>query len=295
MKISKQERIIIIVLLVLAVLGVGFFVFIMPNINKIDTNNKNLQSKQTEYEELVTKLEHEKTIDDEIKTAYEEGKNLANTFYDDLTTYEADEIMRKFLAKGKDITIDGLSISPMSTSTLSVSIFAQNEVTYPLKDFANTVVTNNEPEMPDIKSMNTRQQVMYAKDLMATVLALSENVTVGSTTVSFNIYSDKLENLHNFVDLLYEGVYDDTILDAEGKPQRKATYISAVTYELPDKAGTPTDNNESATEGENENNAETSTQENNDSKKDGYVMQLSVQLFSIKPVADPFAQQTNAE
>ena len=207
MKISKQERILIVVFLVAAIVGVGIFVFILPNFNKIGDNNKQLASVKQQYQEILTKLEHESTIDTEISQAYEDGKNLADKFFNDLTEYEADEIMRKFIAKGKDITIDGLSISPFSTEALSVSVFAPTEVTYPLKDFANTVVETPDKET-DFSKLSTRELVMYAKKLQATLLAASDPVTVGSITVSFTAHSNKLQNLHDFADLLFSGEYE---------------------------------------------------------------------------------------
>ncbi len=285
MKISKQERIIIVCLLVAAILGVGIFLFILPNYNNIGANNKTLAAAKEEYQELQTKLEHEATIDDEIKAAYEEGKDLANTFYDDLTTYEADEIMRQFIAKGKDITVDGLSISPMSTETLSISVFMPTEVTYPLKDFANTVVTQDE-EAVDIESMTPRELVIYAKKLVSTMLALSEPVTVGCTSVSFTASSDKLENLHAFADLLNAGVYDEKIVGADGKPQRKATYVNGVTFELSDKSSTQTTSGDK--EGTEANQDDQQSSSSSGSGK--YSMSFNVKLYSIKPVADPFEQ-----
>lgn len=80
MKISKQERILIVVFLVAAIVGVGIFVFILPNFNKIGDNNKQLASVKQQYQEILTKLEHESTIDTEISQAYEDGKNLADKF-----------------------------------------------------------------------------------------------------------------------------------------------------------------------------------------------------------------------
>ena len=165
MKISKQERILIIVFLVAAILGVGIFVFILPNFNKIGTNNKQLAAVQSESQALDEHLKHESTIKSEIEAAYNDAKDSANKFFDDLTEYEADEIMRKFIEKGKNITIDGLSISPFSTQSLSVSVFAPTEVTYPLKDFANTVVTTPEDEETDLTKLRTRDRVRYGKKL----------------------------------------------------------------------------------------------------------------------------------
>lgn len=290
MKISKQEQIFIIIFIVAAILGVGFFVFLLPNFNNIDVNNKNLESTKNQYAELQAKLEHEATIDDEIKTAYEEGKNLADSFYDDLTTYEADEIMRQFIARGENITIDGLSVSPFSTSTLSITTFTPTEITYPLKDFANTVVQQEE-EVIDITKMTPRERLMHMKKLTSVLLAASEPVTVGSITVSFTAHSDKLENLHAFVDLLNEGVYDENIKDKDGKPQRKATYMSNVSFELAEKADKLDNKDEANKENANPENDGA----NGNKKEEDFSMGFSVQFYCIKPVADPFANQTAAQ
>ena len=282
MKISKQERIAIICFLVAAILGVGIFVFVLPNFNKIDTNNTQLTAVKQEYSDILKQLEHTSTIDDEISKAYEEGKNLADTFYDDLTPYEADEIMRQFIAtfnkqEGKNITIDGLSISPFATQTLTVSVFRSSEVTYPLKEFANTVVEQPDTDvLEEISSMNTRELVMYAKKLQATLLAASEPVTVGSITVSFTVHSKKLQDLHDFVDLLFSGKYDD-------KLPAKATYIGSVSYQMEEKEGSTDTSDNTATDDTTSGSAGTG--------KDDFSMSISANLLCIKPVADPFVNQ----
>ena len=282
MKISKQERIAIVCFLVAAILGVGIFVFVLPNFNKIDTNNKQLTAVKQEYSDILKQLEHTSTIDDEISKAYEEGKNLADTFYDDLTPYEADEIMRQFIAtfnkqEGKNITIDGLSISPFATQTLTVSVFRSSEVTYPLKEFANTVVEQPDTDvLEEISSMNTRELVMYAKKLQATLLAASEPVTVGSITVSFTVHSKKLQDLHDFVDLLFSGKYDD-------KLPAKATYIGSVSYQMEEKEGSTDTSDNTATDDTMSGSAGTG--------KDDFSMSISANLLCIKPVADPFVNQ----
>lgn len=267
MKISKQERILIIVFLVAAIVGVGIFVFILPNFNKIGDNNKQLASVKQQYQTILTQLEHESTIDGEISQAYEDGKNLADKFFSDLTEYEADEIMRKFISQGKDITIDGLTISPFSTQALSVSVFTPTEVTYPLKDFANTVVETPADAQTDLSKLSARELVMYAKKLQATLLAASEPVTLGSVTVSFTAHSNKLENLHNFADLLYSGVYEK---DGEGK----AVSIASLSYQMEATAAAGGDSGESTAAGD-------------------YTMDFSVNLLCIQPVADPFANNSS--
>lgn len=62
MKISKQERILIVVFLVAAIIGVGVFVFVLPNFNKISANNKQLATAKQEYSNVLSQLEHESTM-----------------------------------------------------------------------------------------------------------------------------------------------------------------------------------------------------------------------------------------
>jgi len=291
MKISKQEQIFIIIFIVAAIIGVGFFVFVLPNFNNIEVNNKNLTNTKNQYAELQKKLEHEATIDAEIDAAYEEGKNLADSFYDDLTTYEADEIMRQFLAKAKDVKIDGLSISPFATSTLSISVFRPTEVTYPLKDFANTVVTQEEEEI-DFTKLTPRERLMHLKKGIATLLAATQPITVGNIEVSFTAKSDKLENLHELSDILNEGIYDENIKDKNGNPQRKATYMRNVEFEMPYKSG------EAEAENGNTSGNDQNTQGNTDNKSDvemEYSMTFTVNLFCIKPVANPNPNAVQAQ
>ena len=190
--------------------------------------------------------------------------------------------MRQFIAtfnkqEGKNITIDGLSISPFATQTLTVSVFRSSEVTYPLKEFANTVVEQPDTDvLEEISSMNTRELVMYAKKLQATLLAASEPVTVGSITVSFTVHSKKLQDLHDFVDLLFSGKYDD-------KLPAKATYIGSVSYQMEEKEGSADTSDNTATDDTTSGSAGTG--------KDDFSMSISANLLCIKPVADPFVNQ----
>ncbi len=294
---SKQEKIIVFVLLVLVILGVGFFMFILPNFNDIDKNQKNLDAANSSYSDILSQLEREKTIDSDIKAEYELGKDLADGFYNDLTPVEADEIMRQFIAKGEDIRIDGLRVGPMSTEAISISLIGSSEVTYPLKDFAQTMITDAGDTEIDPESMTDREKIMYLKDAMATLLALSEPVTVGVSTVSFTAYSDELENLHNFADLLNTGIYDDKIVDADGNPQRKATYLVSANFELTDKSADVLTNAYDGANGSAPESAESSQVESTTTNNAGwgnYRMDFTVKLYCIEPVADPFGSSTES-
>ncbi len=280
MKLSKQERIFIIVFIVAAIIGVGFFLSVLPNFNQIEVNQKNLDTKKKELADKQQQVLRLDTIDADIMAEYEAGKDLADAFYVDLTPVDADEIIRQYIAKGKDITIEGLDISPFTTKTLGISVFTETEVTYPLKDFANTSGKDEEDEAVDFEALETREKIMYAKKLEALRLASSEPVTVGSINVTFDARSDKLENLHALVDILNDGLYNEDIKD------RKATYMSAIEYELPDKSGA--ENKEDQQTGtENPDAGNTNVGTGDGQSHNGYKMTFSVDFYCIKPVEKP--------
>ncbi|MCH5324441.1 MAG: hypothetical protein J1E39_04435 [Eubacterium sp.] len=298
MQMSKQEKIIVFVLLILVVLGIGIFVFILPNYSNIEINQKALDNVNSQYSEILSRLERENTIDDDIKTAYDVGKTLADAFYDDLTPVEADEIMRQFIAKGNNIRISELKVGPMATENLSISVIVPGSVTYPLKNFANTVITGSGTESVDLSTMSERERFNYAKQLFASLLSISEPVTVGVSTVSFTAYADELQDLYDLADILNEGIYDETIVDEDGNPQKKATYLNGAKFELSDKSsailtsafadvngGTAPSEQEVTTESAEESN--TSSQDEN-SAWGKYKMDFTVKLYCIEPVADPF-------
>lgn len=279
MKISKQERTIIIIFLVVAILGVGIFMFVWPQYNSIGTNKAKLTAVKQERDELMTTLEREATIDEEIKTAYKDGKDLANGFYPDLTTYEADEVMRKFIAQQPKLKYDGLTISALSTATLDISDFTDVEVTYPLKDFANTNVTDDEV---DTTKMTDAEKVEYYKTLIRTLLSTSAPVTVGCVTVSFNVTTTDLKAMNDFIDELNKGVYDETIKSSDGTPQRKATFLTSATfYSSADALKTDSTPNAPAEDGTTNSTVTTTS-------SGEFSMAFSVNLYCIEPVADPF-------
>lgn len=283
MKISKQERAIILILLVVIILSVGIFTAVWPTYSNIEASRNSLKKTESERDELMTTLQRETTIDDEIKEAYQKGKNLADAFYPDLTTEEADTIIRKFITNfsksdaKKALKIEGISVSGLTTETLSVSIYSEQEVTYPLKDFANTNVTQQDEEKAPASEIE-KLRAYKLNNMLA--LAASEPVTVGCVQLSFTASAENQATLHEFIDYINKGIYDETIVDIDGKPQRKATYLTGANFVMAEasKSGsTPTTPNVDDQTSATNTPAEVPT------------MDFSINLYCIEPVADPFA------
>lgn len=210
MKLTKAEKTIAIIFVVALILGVGIFVLIYPQYTNIGKNQKSLDSKKKEYATLVQTLERESTINDEIKTAYNAAKDLSDCFYQDMTTYEADVTARALMA---DInkTIETLSVSPFSTSSLSVSFYDSIDVTYPLKEYskaeivmpdAQTVPTDDGANSAAAENTDTEapaEETQLTEEELRNKLATSE--TVGSIDVSFEITTDT-KGLLEFMDYI---------------------------------------------------------------------------------------------
>lgn len=215
MKLSNKEKIILAVFLAIVIIVAGAFVLVVPEYNKIEGNRNSLDAAKNDREQLYQTLTRESTIDNELKAAADKAKKFANYFYDDMTTYEADEVFRQILEEG-GLKTDSLIISPFSTSTLSVTEYVETYVSYPLKEYSgyvddtgidfsqyqlnyddegNIVIDESLQEsMPDIIKDIT-------KDYMNTLLSAVDQ-TLGSISASFKIECTRAE-YYEFVDYIH--------------------------------------------------------------------------------------------
>lgn len=138
MKLSNKEKIILAVFLAIVIIAAGVFLIVLPEYNKISTNQSGLDSAKAQREQLFQTLTRETTIDNEIETAIKNANVFSGYFYDDMTTYEADVLVRQILADN-NMTTYSLNIGDFTTSTLTVSEYVDTVVSYPLKDYSGYV------------------------------------------------------------------------------------------------------------------------------------------------------------
>lgn len=137
MNLNKIEKIFIIVLVVGVIVGVGIAMFIMPAKDKIDAAESRLVTLQKEEEDLNAKLAREATIDKEIEDAKKSAEELEGTFYPDLTTYEAVEIVLAHLEKCKLSTL-AIEADLLTTKELALEVYEEEPVIYDLKTFSQS-------------------------------------------------------------------------------------------------------------------------------------------------------------
>lgn len=294
MKLSKQERIAVIVIAILVILVVGVFVFIKPNIETINATQATLDSKKVELDNAKAKAATKDTLKEQILTAYDKGKNTADMFFPEMKSYEVDNEVRAFLEQCEtEVLVESLSVSQPTTASLSTGVFVPSSVSYALKDYVNqgvtTDITKTDPNL-------IRQIAIQA--------ALGQAQTIGASTASFTVKVKTKEELLSFADEV-----NDYVKSENDKDTRKAVAIDSVSFsdsdlaaEYEDRAksednnttsrpSTPTptpapDNND------NNNNSNTSGAGNNtsgDDKTEGefYEMSVVMTFYSIERMQDP--------
>ena len=212
MKLSKQERIAAIVVVVLIILVAGVFLFIKPNIETIISTKETLTAKQKEYNDDVAKADQMDPLKDEIVKAYNEGKDTAAGFYNELPAYEADKKFREFLDNcGVNVLVEDLTVNEPTTTGLSSYVFTPTDVTYPLKDYVNQGTD------AELDPRLVRQAVL--------MLVLGEAQTIGATTLEFDVQATSLGDLLAFADAV-----NNYVVTENGKSVRKNIEIDSFQY-----------------------------------------------------------------
>ena len=220
MKLTKQERIAVLVIAVIILLVLGVIFFIVPKFNEIGTDSASLVNKQKELAAAVERAGTKDQLGQDIITAYDEGRNIADMFFEEMQPYEADDEIREFIQYCKDngvnIAVDSLSIGSPSVSSLGVNFFTEPEVVYDLKTYA----TQGQQE--------TEEELAAAARTALLKSALSSTQTVGSISVSFTVTTLNDEDMLKFVDIV-----NNYVKQENGNNVRKAIRLSSgysVTY-----------------------------------------------------------------
>ncbi len=218
MKLSKQERIATIVILLIVILGVGIFVFIKPAIEGLDVTQKNLDNKQAEYNADVEKQGKKAGLRTEIEKAYSEGEHLADMFFPELTSYESDAAVRAFLSQCKaNVVVEQLEVEEPTTADLAPYFNMSEEVVYELKTYATQGAD------PDEDKARRTERLMKLQEFLGSAQ------TIGASTVSFTVSAIDRDELLKFADEV-----NNYIVNENGKSTRKAIILNGMTFECPE-------------------------------------------------------------
>lgn len=295
MKLSKQERIAVIVIAILVILVVGVFVFIKPNIETINATKATLETKNKELSDAKTKAATKDGLREQILAAYDKGKNTADMFYPEMKSYEVDNEVRAFLEQCEtEVLVESLTVSQPQTASLSTSVFVPSSVSYALKDYVNQGVTT---DITKIDPNLIRQVAIRA--------ALGDAQTIGASTATFTIKAETKEALLSFADEV-----NDYVKDQNGKVTRMAVSINNIAFEDKElieeyrERAEGNENNNTNTPSAREaappaNNANNDNNDNNDNDNDNnnddenaeefFELSVTLTFYSIERMQDPTA------
>lgn len=189
MRLSKQERIGALIIAVIVILAVGIFMFIKPRAEAIGISKTSLENKQNEYTTAEAKAKTKDSLKQQVLDAFEDGENLADVFFEEMTSYQADEEFRAFLEQcGANVVVGALTVNAPSVTTLGVQFFEEDEVSYALKSYATS---GTEP---------SQDQLAYAQRQQMLKDNLGATQEVGSITVSFDVTAIDHDELLKFCD-----------------------------------------------------------------------------------------------
>lgn len=218
MKLSKQERIGVLIVAVILILGLGIWMFIVPKIDAVNKSNTTYAAKEQELKDAQAKALNCEPLKQQIIDAYEKGENLADMFFEEMTTYEADMEFRAFLEQcDANVMVESLNISEPSTYTFTPSYFEKNEVTYDLKTYVTQDVEKTEEEIKSEEYWNTVKN------------ALGVSQTVGAITVNFTVSATDYQELLKFADEVNEYIKNEN-----GNNTRKALVLNGYALSFPE-------------------------------------------------------------
>lgn len=244
MKLSKQERIGLMIIMAVVIIALGGFLMFKPKLEEMNRNKQTMENKQKEYDEKKAKANTKKDLRAQIEAAYEKGEDTADMFFAEMDGYEVDDMFREFLENRKyvkanakpgpdgekpkersDILIEALSIGELTTETLTPLFTSARPINYPLKQFATQGgVTLSEKEQAE----QLRKAALQA--------TLGADQTIGAMSVSFIAKSLSNDDLIQFADEI-----NHFIREENGNKVRKAMKTQSITLKYSEVTRTYTE------------------------------------------------------
>lgn len=214
MKLSKQERIAAVVVMVIIILALGGFLLVKPKVEDMLASKSAAEAKQTEYNEDYATAQKREPLKEDILKAYEKGSHIADMFFPEFDTYEADDAFREFLGQLESkVAVEQYTIDKAGTVTLGTIFPTEESVEYDLKTYATQGADMSAEEA----------KILARQEEIASYLG--EPMTIGSSNINCTISYISPQEMLTFVDEV-----NNYVRDENGEQVRKA--ISIPGYEL---------------------------------------------------------------
>ncbi len=214
MRLSKQERIAVLIIMAILILVLGAFLIVKPAIESYNSSVQTVAAKQKQLDELNARRANKGPLRDQIEAAYKEGEHLADMFFPEFKSYEAEDAFRAFIEQVKtNVIVEEVTVGEPTTATLEATFFTPESVTYALKTYATSGV---EP---------TEEETARAVRWMALQAALAEPQEIGASNIQFSVTAKTRDDILAFADEV-----NDYIIKENGEDTRKAVMLAGVEF-----------------------------------------------------------------
>ncbi|MCL2018194.1 MAG: hypothetical protein FWG70_00415 [Oscillospiraceae bacterium] len=143
--ISSVEKIIILILVMGAVLGAGYYFIVRPAYDEISVVDRKIEEKEKQIEAAEALRLEEDTLKISIVPKRERAKTAHEGFYDEMTTTEAVTMIQDLLRRATDdggyIATTGVKVTEISEAGLQLQLWLGSpEAKYALRNYANAFV-----------------------------------------------------------------------------------------------------------------------------------------------------------
>ena len=143
MSLSSKEKIMVVVLVLVATWALGIMFIIKPSFKAMNEKQETLSAKISEKQDIEEKIKDGSAMKTRIKKAKRESKESAEKFFPHTKDFEADKYVYKIL-NDKKLDIGSLSISILDIYELEIYEYQPNELAYAIKDYINPVAAPSE-------------------------------------------------------------------------------------------------------------------------------------------------------
>ncbi len=214
MRLSKQERIAVLIIMAILILVLGAFLIVKPAIENYTSSLQTVAAKQKELDDYNARRATKGPLRDQIEAAYKEGEHLADMFFPEFKSYEAEDAFRAFIEQVKtNVIVEEVTVGEPTTATLEATFFTPESVTYALKTYATSGV---EP---------TEEETARAVRWMALQAALAEPQEIGASNIQFSVTAKTRDDILAFADEV-----NDYIIKENGEDTRKAVMLAGVEF-----------------------------------------------------------------
>jgi hypothetical protein len=288
---SNRDKLIIIIITIIAVLVAGFFALIRPKYRALVSDTATLQATQTEWDGIEAKLKAIPDLKNTITEIYNESSKTAKIFvnsaFADVDKAYSDEKVNASIDEhiqsaidASQLKVNAMDISGVGTAELNYMVYEPNVVTYSLLEYAD--VNGN---YADEVTEKLKTSTVLKETKVASVLGNIVNLTAVGKKADLMAFLDAIKSDKNAVLVTNVSIDDYTFkggLEEEEEGQTQVlTPVEPVEQQL-DEEGNPV---ETPTEAPTE--APRSNGEDEENLEGTSKISLEVIFYNAKPIDNP--------